>query len=178
MKKVILAAMALAGIAISAPAMAQDFTGPKVEARVGFDHLNIDTTKGRIDANGVTYGVAVGYDVQVVPHVIAGVELALDNSSADRSIKAIGAADAKRDFEASARLGYALGPVLAYGKLGYSNQMIGFNAKNTVAGGLRYGGGVEVAVTKHVYVKGEYRTTKYDAATTSHQGLFAVGVRF
>jgi outer membrane immunogenic protein len=178
MKKIIFAAMALTGMVAAAPAMAQDFTGPKVEARVGFDHLNIDAAKGHVNADGVTYGVAVGYDVQVLPHVITGVEVALDTSSADGSIKAVGAANAKRDIEASARLGYALGPVLVYGKLGYSNQMIGWNGKNIVAGGLRYGGGAEFALTKHLYVKGEYRTTKYDAATTSHQGLVAVGLRF
>ncbi len=177
--KTFISAILLSAVAFASPAMAKDFTGPRVEARVGFDNLNIEAAKGHVDVDGVTYGVAAGYDVRVLPRVIAGVEVGLDNSSADRSVTGVLAADAKRDFEASGRLGYVLGDsVLVYGKLGYSNQMIGLNGKNTIAGGLRYGGGVEVAVTEHVYVKGEYRTTKYDTATTSHQGLVAVGFRF
>ena len=178
MKKII-TVVALAVATLATPAMAQTFTGPRVEARVGATHLNVDTAKGRIDADGVTYGVAVGYDKQVLPRVIVGVDLAVDNTSSDKTVRGAFAADSKRDFEASARLGYAvLDNVLVYGRLGYSNEIIGLNFRNTTAGGLRYGGGAEFALSKHLYVKGEYRTTNYDSTTVSHQGLAAVGFRF
>jgi outer membrane immunogenic protein len=164
--KFVIPAIALAAAAlVSTPAMAQSekFTGPRAEARVGFDHVNVDTNRGRVDANGVTYGVAVGYDVALAPRIVAGVTLGVDGSSADGSIGNAVKVDAKRDLNATGRLGYVLGDsVLVYGQGGYSNQRYGFRNGHTTAEGLRYGGGVEVAVTDHTFVKADYLVTEYD----------------
>jgi outer membrane immunogenic protein len=180
--KFVIPAIALAAAAlVSTPAMAQSekFTGPRAEARVGFDHVNVDTNRGRVDANGVTYGVAVGYDVALAPRIVAGVTLGVDGSSADGSIGNAVKVDAKRDLNATGRLGYVLGDsVLVYGQGGYSNQRYGFRNGHTTAEGLRYGGGVEVAVTDHTFVKADYLVTEYDRDLASHKGLLSAGVRF
>jgi outer membrane immunogenic protein len=180
--KLITSALALAASALLAtPALAQSetFTGPRAEVRVGFDNVNLDTSRGRVDADGVTYGAALGYDVALAPRVVTGVTLGIDGSSADGKIGSATSVNAKRDLNATARLGYVLGDsVLVYGQAGYSNQRYGFRNGTTTAEGLRYGGGVEVAVSKNAFVKGDYIVSDYDDNLKAHKGLVSVGLRF
>lgn len=184
MKFVISAVMAAAAL-ISTPALAQSekFSGPRVEARVGFDHVNADVNAGkntgRIDANGVAYGIGVGYDIAVLPRIVAGATLAVDFPTSDGSFRSV-KLDAKRDLSATARLGYVLGDsLLVYGQAGYSNQRYGRSYIGTsVEEGLRYGGGVELAVTRHTFVKADYITTEYNKGLATHRGLVSAGLRF
>ena len=158
MKKLItLAAFSLA--AIATPAMATDFTGPRVEVTAGADDVT-----GVRDTTDVTYGAAVGFDFRVAGPVIAGVEANLDNVF-DR-----------RDVGASARLGVeATENLLVYGKVGYANYKDVFSRE---LDGLRVGGGVELAVTKNVFAKAEYRYTDFDKGVGKHDALVGVGLRF
>lgn len=158
MKKLItLAALSLA--ALATPAMATDFTGPRVEVTAGADDVT-----GVRDTTDVTYGATVGFDFRVAGPVIAGVEANVDNVF-DR-----------RDVGASARLGVeATDNLLLYGKVGYANYEDTFSRK---LDGLRVGGGLELAVTKNVFAKVEYRYTDFEAGVGKHGGLVGVGIRF
>ncbi|MET0138300.1 MAG: porin family protein, partial [Sphingobium sp.] len=83
--------VAIAAAVIATPAFAQDdagaFTGPRLGLTTGYDKIQ--------DQDGVTYGVAAGYDVAVSPKVRAGVEVGLaDSTAGGRTF------DASRDLSA------------------------------------------------------------------------------
>lgn len=156
MKKIIFAAAVALGLS-AAPAMAQDFQGPRFEITAGAD----DVTNG-VDPTDVTYGAALGYDLQL-GKVVVGVDATAANVF-DRA-----------DLGVSARLGYVVNDnVLAYGRAGYTS--LDFGARS--ADGLTVGGGLEVNVAGPVYGKVEYRYTDFEAGLGRHGGLVGVGIRF
>ncbi len=171
MKTVIFAAIAAA--AIATPALAQDdagaFTGPRLGITTGYDKIQ--------KQDGVTYGVAAGYDIAVSPKVRAGVEVGLADSTAGGSTF-----DASRDLSASARVGYVLTPkVMGFGKVGYTSSR--FEAVDTTIGsateGVRYGGGLEYAATPKTYVSAEYQRTEYGNNIGGRDAaMVGFGVRF
>lgn len=171
MKTVILAAIAAAVIAT--PALAQDdtgpFTGPRLGVTTGYDKIQ--------DQDGVTYGVAAGYDLAVAPKIRAGVEVGLADSTAGGTTF-----DASRDLSASARVGYVLTPkVMGFAKVGYASSR--FEAVNTNVGsateGVRYGAGMEFAPTPKTYVSAEYQRTEYgDNLGGRDAAMVGVGLRF
>lgn len=178
--------------AVAAPAFAQDapartnFTGPRIEAHVGYDRLGTNNTNGGID--GVTYGVGAGYDFALGSGgTILGVEVNADFSNTDAydSDFDIGV-KAKRDLDASVRLGTSLGTNgLIYAKVGYANSRFrvfdnspgGFSISDNLEG-VRAGIGYEYAVSRNVYVKAEYRYTNYEQGVDRNQGIAGVGFRF
>lgn len=185
MKKIFAVALAAATLT-AAPAMAQEFTGPRVEARVGMDAVKLGANTAA--ASGLTYGGAVGYDYAVSPNVRLGVTAALDSSTTDQEFGGLLRADAKRDIELGGRLGYVVSPsTMVYGMAAYTNRRVGYSI-DTNSGkiglghetgeGYRVGGGVELAVTQHAFVKGEYRYSDYGSSVRSNQGLVGVGFRF
>lgn len=184
MKKIIALALAAATM-IAAPAMAQDFTGPRVEARLGFDSATLNASGGQ--ATGLSYGGGIGYDVAVAPKVRFGVEAAVDSSTSDKKYSALLTADAKRDIEVGARLGYVVSPsTLLFVKGAYTNAQVGYSIDtktgkvgigHSTGDGYRVGGGAEVAVTQHVYLKAEYRYSDYGSGDHRNQVLTAIGFR-
>lgn len=141
----------------STPALASDFSGPRVEITSGADDVT-----GGVDPTDITYGAAVGYDKQF-GRVVAGVELTAANVF-DRA-----------DLGVGARLGYVLNDnVLGYVRAGYSNLDLG---KRSVDGAT-VGGGLEVNVAGPVYTKVEYRYTDFEGNLGRHGGLVGVGIRF
>jgi outer membrane immunogenic protein len=158
MKKILFVAAAAAALS-AAPAMAADFSGPRIEVTAGAD----DVTAG-VDTTDVTYGAALGYDIQLNKLVI-GVEATAANVLE------------KADLGAAARLGYVLNDnVLAYGRVGYTRLE---RPQTTVkAEGLTVGGGLEVNVVGPVYGKVEYRYTDFEGNLGRHGGLVGIGLRF
>lgn len=156
MKKIILAAAVALGLS-SAPALANDFSGPRFEVTAGADDVT-----GGVDPTDVTYGAALGYDLQF-GKVVVGVEATAANVF-DRA-----------DLGAGARLGYVVNEnVLAYGRVGYTNLDLGRRSVD----GLAVGGGLEVNVAGPVYGKVEYRYTDFEGGLGRHGGLVGVGIRF
>ena len=173
-------------------ALADDFTGPRVEVRAGWD--NADAGDRDPKADGVAYGIAAGYDFALTNNVIAGAEVGVDlfdNDTRQVSGNTTTDASAERDIEIAARLGYKFGDnVLVYTKAGYSNAR--FEEVLTVGGttgstrteisdelnGIRVGGGFEVAISNGLFAKTEYRYTNYEKDVTRHQVMAAVGYRF
>ncbi len=184
-------AAALAFIGVS-PAQAEDFTGPRIEARAGWDHVR--PANKDPNANGIVYGVAAGYDFTLTGNLIAGAEVGVDLFDNDRRLVAGNTtleSKAKRDIEVAGRIGTTLGKnLLVYAKAGYSNAR--FEGVTTVVGttgttrtafaenldGVRVGAGVEARILDGFYAKSEYRYTNYEHDVTRHQVLVGVGYRF
>jgi len=170
MKTVIFAALAAA--AVSAPAFAQDaapFTGPRAGVTLGYDKM--------AGEDGFAYGVSTGYDLAIAPRITFGPEVALS----DTTTSLAAGTELSRDLSASVRLGYVLTPrVLAFGKVGYANTRI--EASNSNLGfsleGVRYGGGVEFAVTGNTYISAEYQRSEYEDNGSRDAGVVGIGFRF
>lgn len=190
--------LATATLAAATAAQAADFTGPRIEARFGWDRLGYDSisdlnsaTRGADrNADGVMYGIAAGYDFGLTPNVIAGIEVAADffSNSEAGTIGGINyVVKPKRDFEVSGRIGTKLAEnVLLYGKVGYSNAR--FTGRLTGPGvnisssdnndGWRVGAGLEFALSENVYAKAEYRYTNYEGGVSRNQVVTGLGLRF
>ncbi len=202
MRYVLLAA-ALGSVA--APALAQEsapFTGPHVEALLGYDVV------GTPDDNrdGLLYGASAGYDFQI-GGLVAGFEGEFTDSTTRARDTAIAVpADslnvrAARDLYIGGRIGFAVAPsTMLYAKGGYTNARFkseynnGAGAITTTANdldGYRIGAGIEQKLNlfgPSGFVKAEYRYSNYrnlNAGATNvdidldrHQVLMGVGVRF
>ena len=155
MKKTIIAA-AIVCAAIATPAMANDFTGLRVEVTAGTD---LDHVRKGLNPNDITYGGAVGIDAPLGDKLVVGVEATVDNVFN------------YRDYGASARLGVKVGKsALVYGKVGYAD----FRGLE----GVRVGGGVVVKLTGALYAKVEYRYSDLEKGAGRHQTVVGVGLRF
>ena len=156
MKKLI-AIAALATAALSTPAMASEFAGPRLEVTAGADEV-----RNGVDATDIAYGAALGYDLQF-GKVVVGAEATAANVF-DRA-----------DFGGAARIGYTLNKnVLAYGRVGYTNLDLGARS----ADGVTVGGGLEVKLIGSTFAKAEYRYTDFDGNLGRHGGLVGFGLRF
>lgn len=202
MRYVLLAA-ALGSVA--APALAQadaPFTGPHVEALLGYDVV------GTPDDNrdGLLYGASAGYDFQIGGAVLGAEAEFTDSTAKARENGIVTAADsasirASRDLYVGARLGFAVAPsTMLYAKGGYTNARFKSEYNNGAGvttlssadlDGYRIGAGIEQKLNifgPSGFVKAEYRYSNYRhlnaAGTTSsidldrHQILAGVGVRF
>ncbi|KPH58128.1 porin family protein [Novosphingobium aerophilum] len=155
----------------SVPAMAQDteaFTGPRAGVTMGFDKIQGD--------EGFSYGVNAGYDVAVAPRITVGPEVSFGDSTTDSATT-----DVSRDITASLRAGYVVAPkVLAFGKVGYtSTRFEPVAGGNYSLEGVRYGGGLEYAVTPKTYISAEYQRTEYEANFGGRDAaVVGVGMRF
>lgn len=157
MKKIMIAAAALAAIFTSTAAMAAD-SGPRVEATVGYnDVTNVPGNRG------FSYGVSAGYDVKLIKNVTVGVEAGLDNVF-DRS-----------DVNVGGRIGYALNDhTVVFADGGYDNFR---DLKAHTIEGARVGGGVQVNVAGPLYALVQYHYT--DLGSTHKNAVSSgIGVRF
>lgn len=187
MNKFMLASL-LAGASVATPALAQDiaptFTGPRVEAILGYDHVgagsDVDNNNGNDDQSidGLLYGVGAGYDINLGSAVV-GVEGEFTDSTAksDRFDPTdqfgFGRVSQGRDLYVGARAGILANPnTLVYVKGGYTNAKLNVLAADTNQStdtsfkldGWRIGGGVERAINANTFAKVEYRYSKYDSA--------------
>lgn len=192
---------------VAAPAMAQDattepgstFTGPRVEAILGYDinkagsSIDNGIDDRRETAKGLLYGVGVGYDVDVGP-VVVGAEAELTDSTAKTSFGnggfagfGLGNVKANRDIYVGARVGAKLSPTtLLYAKGGYTNAK--FDVRNNDgtqsytqdidADGWRAGAGVEHAISGNTFAKLEYRYSNYSKAEVDLNGTLPDSERF
>ncbi|GAA0317169.1 porin family protein [Sphingomonas oligophenolica] len=192
---ILLASAAMAAAAAATPAFAQDstFTGPRIEANVGYDSVHADdhvaATPNSIDA--ARLGIAAGYDVGIGKVVTIGVEGGIGWALGDGRSYTSGAttvtADTGRDIDVSLRVGARVAPrTLVYAKGGWANSEFHGTVKTGATSvsarsdedGWRIGLGVEQMLGEHVYAKAEYRYTDYGDDVTRHQALVGIGYRF
>lgn len=166
MKTIVLATLA-ALASMATPALAQDFTGARVGATVGYDNVQ--------GVEDVAYNAVVGYDLAVAPKVTLGAEATLGDSTVSSA-----GVKASRDVAVSLRAGYALTPrILAFGKVGYATTRVEALGTSANFEGVRFGGGLEMAVAKNTYISAEYARTEYEAGIGGRdQALVGVGFRF
>lgn len=204
--------LALAGglVAAATPALAQPvedapFTGPHVEALVGYDNLSSGNDGVDDSVGGLTYGVGAGYDLQF-GGLIGGIEGEFSGSTTKaRGTDIFAPGDgtelrAGRDLYIGARIGVAATPsTLVYLKGGYTNlrvnarsyDRLGYFEDHGTLDGFRVGAGVEQKFNllgPSGFVKAEYRYSNYSNLNIGrfntnidvdrHQVLAGVGVRF
>lgn len=181
MNKLTVAAVAALTLA-STPAFAQgtgDFSGPKIAAIAGYDHVDYGIVAGGADeADGLLFGAALGYDLQS-GGLVYGVELELTESTGELSGGGL-SVETGRDIYAGGRLGFVVGSnVLLYGKAGYTNARASSpGAGGANADGFRGGAGLEANFGQNFFGRVEYRYSNYEAGVERHQGVAALGVRF
>ena len=203
MKK-ILAALAVGTIVPACPALAQDaqatFTGPRVEATVGWDKsrsgssVDNDTTRDTDQSiNGIVYGGGIGFDAALGNKVVVGAEGELTYSTADADNDGVpnsfnlGQVKAGRDIYVGARAGFIVGEkMLVYAKGGYTNarfNLVGTDGTVSLdqrldTDGWRIGAGVETAITQNAFAKIEYRYSNYKEAEFDFNGQTPDSSRF
>jgi outer membrane immunogenic protein len=165
------------------PAMAQTFTGPRVEAQIGYAGT---TFEGEIDGEessdslkSLQYGGEVGFDVQMGNSFVvggyAGVTFGSDEICAEVFGDDEACAGTRRSFTIGGRAGVPIRKTgLIYGKLGYTNTRVRASyedfediledvSESSGMDGFHVGAGFELAAgTTGVYVKGEYTYTMYN----------------
>ena len=156
MNKTFVTLAAAAAATLATPVMASDFAGPRFEVTAGADDVT-----GGVDPTDVTYGAALGYDLQF-GKVVVGAEATAANVF-DRA-----------DLGVGARLGYVLNEnVLGYVRGGYTNLDLGARSVD----GATVGAGLEVNVNGPVFVKAEYRYTDFEGNLGRHGALVGIGIR-
>ncbi|MGB7408011.1 MAG: outer membrane beta-barrel protein [Pontixanthobacter sp.] len=184
--------------AMSAPAAAQvvqdesPFTGLRGEALVGYDSVgagsDIDDDSNEDNdqsIDGVAYGVALGYDIDLGA-VVVGPEAEFMDSSADFEIEdgdpetfGFGRVSAGRDLYLGARVGINAAPdTLVYVKGGYTNAKLNVLASDGETeldqdidlDGYRIGAGAEYALNQNSFVKLEYRYSNYSEGEFDFDG--------
>jgi outer membrane immunogenic protein len=211
MRNYLIAAAAVLGASAAtflgaSAASAGDFTGPWVEARGGWDSVQLKASANGASISssksGILYGAAAGFDFALGAKAIAGVQVGGYGTTAKYCTEIYGNDEgclkAGRDLEVLARLGFKAGPdTLVYGLAGYANGKISAtyvdfadftnnDSASQTGGGLRVGAGVEQAYGK-VFAKLEYRYTSYtksdigfgaNVGFNRHQVLLGAGYRF
>jgi outer membrane immunogenic protein len=195
MRKFAFAAALLAGT-IATPVFAQDnannLGGFRVEGVVGYDHPSISGE----GADGITYGMGVGYDFQS-GNAIFGVEAEATESNADESTTGFAIpgdslrVSAGRDLYVGGRAGFGIGGnSLIYAKAGYTNARVRVAYDDGTAAtaadfvdrtnldGVRVGAGAQIGLGSNAYLKTEYRYSNYQDGVDRHQVVGGLGVRF
>ena len=200
MRKILVPAALAAGLAAT-PALAQASApgGLYVGAVGGYEGIEVEAADGSASASAdsAVYGVSAGYDLSL-GSAFVGVEGELSTSGGDTQFPstftgARDSLDANGQYYVGARAGFALTPgIAAYGKIGYTSLSTkAFTSAGTLAelednaGGLRFGGGVQVALPGPLEARLEYRRSRYkdvvDGAygdLNTDQVVAGIGVRF
>lgn len=157
------ALVAIAAMAISSPAFAQDFAGPRVGVELGVADDNFAGT------NTGTYGFNAGYDFDLGKTVV-GVTADITLPFKDRlNVN-------PRELSVSARAGRKVADnVLVYGAVGYTN--IDANGFAGSLDGVKLGLGVERSFGK-VYAGLETRYANYEQGVEAYQTAVTIGYRF
>ena len=163
---------AVAAAAVSAPAFAQGaYVG------VGVTHENTSTSADLegVGFSGVGGTILAGYSVPLSGNVFAGVEANFDLSSAKLGDKVDGL-EADNAFGISARLGTNLSEKTSlFGRVGYQRGRLSFTADSVKESesfdGVRFGAGVQTAVSEKVSLRAEYSRTHYSLSKISRDEL-------
>lgn len=199
--RTMLALAALAAGLTATPALAQNAApgGLYVGAVGGYEGLDVESADGAVtaDADSAVYGINAGYDLSL-GSAFVGVEGELSTSGGstefpDSFSGARDSLEANGQYYVGARAGVALTPgIAAYGKIGYTSlDTKAFTSSGSLdelddnAGGLRFGGGVQVQLPGPLEARVEYRRSRYrDVAegtygdATTDQVVAGLGVRF
>ena len=124
MRIMLVSAIALA--AAATPAAAQNnYDGFRAEARIGYETptISLEGDDDRYElGNAVSYGGEIGLDIAVSPSVTVGPYASLEESNVELEDDAEGVTlDVGSNRQLGGRVGFGLGGLLGYVKLGYSD---------------------------------------------------------
>ncbi|MDC7787582.1 porin family protein [Rhodoplanes sp. TEM] len=129
------------------------------------------------DADGIAGGVFAGYNYQVSPFLVVGLEAEIGATSAEPSLAIYGNGTVSTEYGAfgsvRGRIGYAFRRLLVYGTGGLafadiSHPIAGTSGDNdSWRTGYTVGAGVEYAVTTHLFGRAEYLYANYGDVTVS-----------
>ena len=197
----VLVLTALAAGLVATPALAQNAApgGLYVGAIGGYEGIDVESSDGSVSAgaDSAVYGINAGYDLSL-GNLFVGVEgeLSTSGGSTDFPDSFTGARDgleAGGQYYIGARAGLAMTPgIAAYGKVGYTSlDTKAFTSSGSLqelednAGGLRFGGGLQVQLPGPLEGRVEYRHSRYkdpnDASfgrATTELVVGGLGVRF
>jgi len=198
----LLATGSLAALAV--PAAAQDadspFTGLRIQGTTGYDSIRAGSSvdddgndNNDQSADGVFYGAAVGYDVDL-GKVVIGPEAEIAGSTADTDFDngdfegfGFGNVSAGRDLYLGARVGVKANEnMMFYAKGGYTNAKLNVRSSDGTTefdtdydlDGYRVGGGLEYAFGRNMFTNIEYRYSNYSEAEVDFAGTLADSDRF
>ena len=203
MRKFLALSAVAAGLAVgvATPALAQSSApgGLYIGALGGYEVIDVESADGSLsaDADSAVYGIIAGYDLSL-GSAFVGVEGELSTSSGstefpDSFSGARDGLDANGQYYNGARAGVALTPgIAAYGKVGYTSlDTKAFTSSGSLdeleenAGGIRFGGGLQVQLPGPLEGRLEYRRSRYKDVidgtfgdATTDQVVAGVGVRF
>ena len=203
MRKFLALSAVAAGLAVgvATPALAQSSApgGLYIGALGGYEGIDVESADGSVsaDADSAVYGINAGYDLSL-GSAFVGVEGELSTSSGstefpDSFSGARDGLDANGQYYIGARAGVALTPgIAAYGKVGYTSlDTKAFTSSGSLdelednAGGIRFGGGLQVQLPGPLEGRLEYRRSRYKDVNdgtfgdaTTDQVVAGVGVRF
>lgn len=178
MKKFIFAS--LLAMTISAPALAEPFSGTFVGAEVGYDNFEVKGTNiagsglsvDGLSGNGVVGGVFTGFDFPINDTFFVGAEASL-NLSGGKISASFGSdtivVKAHESYIFSGRLGAKVNASTGiYARLGWAHTRFKATApgyaESSTEDGFQYGGGVETYVSDNVSIRAEYTAIDYKSA--------------
>ena len=176
---------------VSSAASANDISGFRLEALLGWDRSEFGDIGG---ASGFAYGAGIGYDFAVAETISLGVDAEIMGATTDaEGTQLVGGnpitarVSPGRDIFLGARLtGKVADRVAVYARGGYVNgraeASVSAPGFNDVASGnldgFRLGAGGQYLLGEKAYVGAEYRYTNYEGDFTRHQVLATFGYRF
>ena len=190
--------------ALATPAFAQDadspFTGLRVQGVTGYDSLRAGSSvdddgndNNDQTADGLLYGAAVGYDVDL-GNVVIGPEAEISGSTADTDYDdgdfegfGYGNVSSGRDLYLGARIGVKANEnMMFYAKGGYTNAKLNVRSNDGTTefdddydlDGYRVGGGLEYAFGRNMFTNIEYRYSNYSRAEVDFNGTLPDSERF
>ena len=194
MKFVLLAACSAAVLGAS-PAAAADFTGPRLEGRIGYEWITLELklSDGVTSASdsghksGVSLGGEIGYDVALGNRAVIGAYAGAEGGEA-RACGEIygndeGCLTLGRNLTVGGRIGARVADrVMVYAKGGYSSGQLRASyadlgdpandfSYHVNRDGIHFGGGVEGQISPNTYARLEYVRTQYDGYSYSEPGL-------
>ncbi|MEM7689982.1 MAG: outer membrane beta-barrel protein [Pseudomonadota bacterium] len=195
-----IAALAASPVAAQTVEEESPFTGFRGEALLGYDNLRAgsdvddDVNEDNDQSiDGLSYGIAVGYDIDL-GSIVIGPEAELTDSTGDVEFDdgdfegfGFGNVSAGRDLYLGARIGFNAAPnTLIYAKGGYTNAKLNirnndgtFESDNDFdLDGYRIGAGAEYAIQQNAFVKLEYRYSNYSEAEIDFDGSLPDSDRF
>ncbi|MGB3166871.1 MAG: outer membrane beta-barrel protein [Alteraurantiacibacter sp.] len=197
--RIAIAAAILATSFAATPALAQSAGGLHAAVIAGYEGIDVESDAGTASASAdsAVYGVTAGYDLSL-GSAFVGVEgeySASDGTTEfpDTLGEARDGLDTDGQYYLGLRAGFALTPgIAAYGKVGYTaldtrafTQSGSLDDLEDNADGIRFGGGVQVALPGPLEARLEYRRSRYGDVggdefgdVTTDQVVAGIGVRF
>lgn len=183
------------------PASAQDFNGPYAGVQGGWEQMEVRNPESDLgtvtlegDRQSFTGGLFVGYDRQVAPRIVLGVEGGMDLSADDAVVRTSGTGlvsiDPEWSIDLTTRAGYLLNPrTLTYLRGGYTNARVETNLTSGTTrlweaenrDGWLVGAGIERLFLQNISGRLEYRysdLSEGDGAFDRHRILAGIAYRF